>query len=72
MTLFDILLPNELRFIVVLPRKIGPYLQKMTLCALRVGTNLAPAMENTVKTYFIVLGGKKEHNQILKRLSVVL
>lgn len=64
LTLFGVLLPNELHFIVVLPKKMGPCLQKITLCALGVGTNLALAMENNDETYFTVLRAKKkkEHN----------
>lgn len=58
--MFDVLVSDELHFIVVLPRKIGPCLQKITLCALGARTNLVLAMENNVETYFTVLKAKKK------------
>lgn len=59
LTLFDVLLPNDLRLIAVLLRNIGPCLQKITLYASGVRTNLVLAMENNVETYFTILRAKK-------------
>lgn len=60
LTLFDILPPNELDFIVALPKKMGLCIQKMSLCAVRARTNWFLATENNVKTHFTVLRPKRK------------
>lgn len=64
MTLFDILLSNELQFFVVLPKKVSPCLQKMALRASGARTNLFLAMEHNV--YFTVLIAKESERETEK------
>lgn len=66
MTLFDILLSNELQFFVVLPKKVSPCLQKMALRASGARTNLFLAMEHNVKACFTVLIAKESERETEK------